>query len=169
MVTSDDKEFSILVSCSRNVPVRKMPYLMYLFQQAGMSLGYRYSIRLDTIKSYGLIATLGEVIARGYVTQHNEITKSGEQRLVQHYITYAQDILIDNILNYIDIFDLSQLYLLCISDITLQGVLQDGGYTSLRSRKQEVIDTIRGLCKGFTMDDFNTCIGIMQSIRNNKL
>lgn len=163
-----DREFCNLVACAYDIPVIKMPYLMYLFQEAGMQLGYRYSVRFNTIKSHGLVSSLGDLVAGGYVTSKYKVTDSGSQRLSKFLITAEKDDMMNKVLYYVDIFDISQLYLLCVSDIIIQGELQSGDYNSLIRNKEEVIGSIKDLCVGFTYDDFNTCLKIMREIRGRE-
>jgi len=165
MRTRDDKSFCNLLACQSNVGIKKLPYLAYLMQISGFDLRYHYSIRLDTIKSHGLISSLGDLVSMGYATQGYELTEAGEQELSTYCITNEEDTLCDKIMFYVSELSHSQLYLICVTDMMLQDSLRRGGYKSLQNDRENIEDTVKGLCSAYTPDDFNTAVGILRELR----
>lgn len=165
MKTINDREFCNLLACSREVPIQKIPYFVYLMQAADFDLRYRYSIKLDRIKSHGLISSLGDLVSNGYITNKYVITERGEEVLAKMPLTAEDCSLCDEILLYVETFDVEQLYFLCVVDIIVQGELAHGGYKCLIEHKEDIIKTIKNLVKEFSYDDFDYSVGVFRKLR----
>lgn len=165
MVTKDDRGFSNLLACAENIGVRKMPYFAYLMQKAGFDLSYRYSIRLDSIKSHGLISSLGDLVSQGFVTRDYLITDNGETALEGYFITKAESELCERVVKLAKTLSVTQLYMLCVIDIIIQDTLAEGGYLALIRDKDKIKSTVKGLCSAYTDEDFDTSVGILRGLR----
>lgn len=165
MKTKNDREFCNLLACSRKVPIQKIPYFVYLMQAAGFDLRYRYSIKLDRIKSHGLISSLGDLVSNGYATNKYEVTERGREVLANMAITNEDCILCDDVLLYVETFDVEQLYFLCVVDIIVQGELNSGGYECLIKYKEDIVKTVKSLVKEFSYDDFDYSVGVFRKLR----
>lgn len=165
MKTRNDREFCNLLACSREVGAQKMPYYMYLMQAAGFDLRYRYSIRVDKLRSHGMVTALGSTISRGYATNRYEITDNGRVALVNMPLTEEDSITCDEVLDYIKNFDIQQLYFLCVVDIIVQSELVTSGYKGLIDNKEEIIKTVKSIVKEYSDDDFDYSIGVFRKLR----
>lgn len=165
MKTKDDRGFCNLVACDSNIGIQKIPYFMYLMQAAGFELGYRYSVRFDKVKSHGLISSLGDMVSLGYITNKYTLTDRGVEELNHYFLTNADCGLCDEVLSYVESFDLDQLYLLCVTDIIVCDALNTGGCDSLIRDKEEIIKMVKNLCTNFSYEDFNYSIGVFRKLR----
>lgn len=165
MKTRNDRDFCNLLACDSNITIQKIPYFMYLMQAAGFNLSYRYSIRFDKIKSHGLISSLGDMVSLGYITNKYEITERGKELLNNMFLTASDCDLCDEVLAYVENFDLEQLHFLCTVDIIVQGELSSGGYENLIKYKEDIIKTVKNLCKNFSYEDFDYSVGVFRKLR----
>lgn len=169
MRTKDDRCFCNLLACANNIGVRKMPYMAYLMQISGFELNYRYSIRLDSIKSHGLINSLGDLVASGFVTRGYQLTETGEANFNGFYITNVEDKLCNHIVSLVEKLNVSQLYMICTTDIMMQETLRTGGYRALKADKEDIKKTVKDLCPQYTEDSFNNAVKIVRELRRGKI
>lgn len=168
MVTSNDRAFSILIACDGGIGLKKMPYFMYMMQSAGFDVNYRYTIKTDRMRSHGLSRDINTMISGGLINGSYGLTEKGDDELLKYHLTFLEDSLCDSILDIAGSLSLHELYVLCVIDIIVMGVLENNGYVGLMKGKAKILEDTRYLCGDVSDEDFDYCIGIMRVLRKKR-
>lgn len=148
--------FSLLSSCEGGIEYQKIRCLMYLYQVAGVDLGYKFRFGntgivcerlasfIDKCASDGLVSS-----GYGVVTCKEDLTNYIESKNILDVSSYIKNIgdalTLDN-LNYITI-----VAMVVTTDTTLD--------------KEKVKETVDLLTSGFTDEDFDYAVGIINTLR----
>lgn len=161
-----DRNFSILNACSGEVVGYKMPYYTYLMQLAGFKLNYKYSLHTNRIRSHGLRDSIDSLIADGSITNKYKITDIGFEAISQYGLTVDVIKKADVVVEYVKSVSVDTLFFACVINMVIEDKLNNSGYISLVTDKQEVLDTVSYLCGEKVFEEFDACIGALRKIKS---
>lgn len=160
-----DRDFCCVSACMNGVSCRKLPYAMYMLQCAGMDLAYKFTVKNSRLKSHGLQAVINNIQALGYITKKYELTDEGSYFLSHYFLTVAEDESIDNVCKLCVSMSADDLYLICVTDILIQEILDAEGVDALVKEKESIRGMVKGLCDAYSDEAFDDAVGIMRIIR----
>lgn len=165
MKTKNDRTFCILVASIEGIHKKKMPYLMYMLQHCGYELNYSYSIKCRTLKSHGLLSSIGDQVSEGYISQDCSLTSKGEEEITKYFITDEENTKLNMVLVYVRNLDIEDLFYICVTDILITELIKKGGSNALINEKSSILSTLSSLCPNFGEDDFNDAVCIINKIK----
>lgn len=159
------KAFCILVCGLEGIERKKMPYFMYLMQCSGFDLKYNYTIKNGSLKSHGLIGNIADQVSMGLLENNYKLTELGVEQVDNYPVTLLESDLLDLVTRYVQTLDTDDLFALCLTDILINEISEQGGADALIQNKSTILETLGNLVPNFTEVDLNSAVRVLRELK----
>ena len=171
MVTRDDREFCLAISCEGGLQSSRLTYYMYVWQMLGFNIQFRYRLQSCGFCSNDCSTYVNEAVGvgdfnidnMGYITPADHMTWYEE-------VPFSLEVIeiLNNVKLFLDRLDQSDLELLCLSDLLITTVIQKKSAEALVTEQESIKSTLKTFCSSYTEEDFDSCISFMRQVKAYK-
>lgn len=167
-ITKDDRLFCMFVCADDNVKCNRIVCYLYVFQEMGFNLGFRYKVGNGGISSRDVDNYMNELLGNGLLSMKNH-TLLAEISLDEAFLEYPLDYqdlcALELVLQALRSLDDEDLRFMCLTNLVTHNVHEKVSFSDYSASREMIVNILKSQSTVYSDENFDASLKVMNLLR----